>query len=311
MSTDAHARDVDLTVPADDGLPLAGTLTLPAGPAPHPAVVFLSGSGRLDRDSAAGRLRTGLAGAFAAALAARGIATLRYDRRGVAATPGDWLATGFAHNRDDAHAAVRALAGRPEIRADAVGVVGHSEGALHAMWLAAHAPVAAAVLLAGFARPGDEAVRWQGHHLAAQLPGPLRPAARRVGRRALRRITTGAADVVRVGGLRVNARWYRELLAFDPAPVLRAVRVPALALTGEKDLQCDPDDLDAMARLAPGITTRRVPDLTHVLRRDPRPPTLRAYRRLLREPVDAEVLETVTDWLGAHLATTARPHGSW
>jgi hypothetical protein len=44
---------------------------------------------------------------------AAGIATLRYDRRGVGATAGNWRATGFAGNRHDAAAALRALAARP------------------------------------------------------------------------------------------------------------------------------------------------------------------------------------------------------
>ncbi|NEE26403.1 alpha/beta hydrolase, partial [Streptomyces sp. SID7982] len=75
-------RDIDMTVTADDGTPLAGTLTLPAGPGPHPAVVLLHGSGPLDREGNSPQLRMELARPVAGALAARGIATLRYDRRG-------------------------------------------------------------------------------------------------------------------------------------------------------------------------------------------------------------------------------------
>src|SRR3954464_8198148 len=129
-------REVDMTVTADDGLPLSGTLALPEGLGPHPAVLLLHGSGRLDRDANTGRLRMELGKPLAAALAHNGIASLRYDRRGAGATPRDWRAAGFADNPDDAAAALRALAERPDIHADAVGVVRHSEGAVHAMSLA-------------------------------------------------------------------------------------------------------------------------------------------------------------------------------
>ncbi len=79
-----------MTATADDGLELAGTLVLPDGPGPHPAVLVLQGSGRVDRDSSVGRIRLGLGPALAEVLARHGIASLRYDRRGVGATPGDW-----------------------------------------------------------------------------------------------------------------------------------------------------------------------------------------------------------------------------
>jgi uncharacterized protein len=299
-------HEIEMAATADDGLALAGTLALPAGPGPHPAVLLLPGSGRLDRESNAGQLRMNLGRPLAAALARQGIASLRYDRRGVGTTPGDWRAVGFFDNRNDAAAALRALASRPEIRADATGVVGHSEGAVHAMWLGAHEAVAAAVvLLAGFARPGEEALRWQARMVAAGLPRPVRlllPLLRRLASTQLARITSTTTDVARIGGVRINARWYREMLSFDPRPVLAAIRVPVLAITGDKDIQVDPADLDEIARLVPcGAETRRVPDLTHLLRRDPGPASLQSYRRLLRQPIAPDLLDEVAGWLAGQL----------
>jgi pimeloyl-ACP methyl ester carboxylesterase len=295
-------RETEMTVTAGDGLVLAGTLTLPAGPGPHPAVLLLPGSGRLDRDSNAGRLRMGLGRPLAAALAGRGIACLRYDRRGVGATPGDWQATGFADNYDDAAVALRALGGRPEIRADATGAVGHSEGAVHAMRLGATGNAAAIVLLAGFARPGEDALKWQILQLADNLPRVLRPFLVRFAYGRLARIKTTSTDVARVAGVRVNARWFREILEHDPRRYLRAIRVPVLAITGDKDVQVDPGDLDTIARLVPGdVEVRRIPDLTHILRRDPGPASVRSYRRLLRQPVDTEILDDVAEWLAGRL----------
>jgi pimeloyl-ACP methyl ester carboxylesterase len=295
------AREVQLTAPAADGVLLAGTLTLPTTPGPHPAVLCLPGSGKLDRDSNAGRVRMDLGRPLAITLAQHGIASLRYDRRGVGATPGDWHTVGFLDNRADAVAALHALRGRPEIHPRTVGVLGHSEGAVHAMWLAAHAQAAAAVLLAGYARPGEQAVRWQGTRLAESLPRPIRPllpVLRRVAARQLTRLAATTTDAARIGGMRINARWWREQLAYDPRADLAGIPVPVLAVTGDKDTQVDPDDLNTIAQLVPGgAETHRVPGLTHILRRTDGPGTLFSYRRLLQQPVDADLLAGIARWL--------------
>ncbi|GAB2844557.1 alpha/beta hydrolase [Actinoallomurus bryophytorum] len=299
------AREIQLAVPAADGLALASTLTLPAGPGPHPAVLCLPGSGKIDRESNARHVRMDLGRPLATALARHGIASLRYDRRGVGATPGDWHAVGFLDNRADAAAALRALRDHPEIHPRAVGVLGHSEGAVHAMWLAAHAQPAAAVLLAGYARPGDQAVRWQGARLADTLPRPIRPLLpflRRVGNRQLTRLAATTTDSARFGAIRVNARWWREQLAYDPRPDLARIAVPVLAITGDKDVQVDPGDLDVIARLVPGgAETQRIPGLTHVLRRTGGRASVLSYRRLLRDPVDDDLLTAVAHWLAGRL----------
>ncbi|MGW1676480.1 alpha/beta hydrolase [Saccharopolyspora sp. NPDC002376] len=296
-------RDIEMTATADDGLPLAGTLTLPAGPGPHPAVLLLHGSGRLDRDANAGGLRMELGAPLATALAKEGIATLRYDRRGVGATPGDWRTTGFTDNTRDAAAALRALAGHADVRADAIGVIGHSEGAVHAMSLGSDPLVRAVVLLAGFARLGEDALRWQGGMIARDLPAPVRPLLRNLGNRHLNRIKATTANAARVHGLPVNARWFREMLAHDPRPALADIDVPVLAITGGKDIQVDPADLDEIDRLVLGeVEVHRIPDLTHLLRRDPGRPSVFAYRRLLRRPVDAELLAQVSGWLAHRLS---------
>jgi hypothetical protein len=306
-------HETGLVLPAADGLGLAGTLTLPPGPGPHPAALLLAGSGPLDRESDAGhRLRLGLGRALATALAEHGTASFRYDRRGVGATGGgDWRAVGFVQNRDDAAAALRGLRAHPDVRSDAVAVVGHSEGAVHAAALGAHEGAAAVVLLAPAARPGADVLAWQATRLAGDLPAPvrlllrlLRTDLRREQARNAARIRATTTDTARVRGAQLNARWHREYMAHDPRPDLAALRVPVLAVTGDKDVQVPPEDLDVLAELVPGAVVRRVPDLTHVLRRDPAPASLRRYRALLREPVDAALLDEVATWTGAALART-------
>ncbi len=296
-------RELELTVPGDP--PLAGTLTLPDRPGPVPAVLLAPGSGPLDRDSDHRRARFGVTRELAHALAEGGLASLRYDKRGVGGTPGDWRRPGLYDHVDDLVRARDALAARPEVDGDRVVLAGHSEGALLAAAAAARGvPAAGVVLLAGSATPGDELLRWQARQVAPTLPAPVRALLRLFGTDLERkvaanheRIRATTTDVARIGGVRVNARWHREFLAHDPRTDLARLTVPVLAVTGSKDLQVRPDDLDVIAATVPGpVETLLVPDLTHTLRRQPGPASLRAYRGELRRPVDPEVLATVVGW---------------
>ena len=296
-------RELSLAVP---GSPvLAGTLALPDGDGPFPAVLVASGSGPLDRDSNHRRARFDVARQLARALGDGGFASLRYDKRGVGGSPGDWRAVGLGDNVDDLGRALDALAARPEVDGDRLILAGHSEGAINAATLAARgAPVRGVVLLAGSATPGEDLLRWQARQLGATLPRAVRLLLRLLrtdletkSEANRRRIAATTTDVARLGGARINARWLREFMAHDPRRDLRRIPAPLLAITGAKDLQARPEDLAVMADAVAGpVETHRVPDLTHTLRRQPGTASMRSYREELRRPVDAEVLDTVVRW---------------
>lgn len=297
-------RSLDITFPSA-GLTLAGTVVLPEPATGVPAALILPGSGPIDRDGDHRRMPLGISRALAGALADHGIASLRYDKRGTGGSQGEWLTTGLLDNVDDARAALRALAAQPGVDPERVVVVGHSEGAILASHLGADPGVAGLVLLSATGTPGRQMLAWQTRQVAGSLPRPVRALLRLlridiVGRQArnVEKLEASTTDVARMDGARVNARWHRELLTYDPRVQLEATTVPVLALTGAKDLQVDPADLGRIAEMVPGdVETVLVPDLTHVLRRDERPASLTRYRKLVREPVDAEVLDRVADWV--------------
>jgi uncharacterized protein len=300
-------RELEVTLPGE-GVPLAGTLTLPEGDAPHPTALILPGSGPIDRNADHRRMRLGISRDLGVALAEHGIASLRYDKRGVGRSGGRFLEAGMSDNIADARAALGWLRSRPEVRPDALFAIGHSEGAYGAMSLAAEADddgLAGVVLLSASATLGERMLAWQTRQVAASLPRPVRLLLRLLRVNVVRkqqanvaRLRSTTTDVARIGGRKLNARWHRELLDFDPVPLLAKLRMPVLAITGDKDLQVDPDDLKLIAETVPGpVETVLVPDLTHVLRRDPKPPSVGAYRKLVRRPVDQEVLTTVADWV--------------
>jgi uncharacterized protein len=124
--------------------------------------------------------------------------------------------------------------------------------------------------------------------------------------KSVEKIRTTTEDVVRMQGRKINALWHREFLDFDPVPYLERLQMPVLAITGAKDVQVDPEDLDIIAATVPGpVTTRKIEDLSHLLRRDPKAPTLSDYKRQIREPVDAELLELVGRWVAEHADAAA------
>jgi pimeloyl-ACP methyl ester carboxylesterase len=295
---------VDLEVMGPAG-PLGGTLELPDGAGPFPGVVLVSGSGPLDRDSDHRRIRFGVSRELAAALREAGVASLRFDKRGVGQTDLDWRTAGLEDNADDVAAAVETLRARPEVRDDAVLVVGHSEGAILAGMVAARGvPLAGIGLLSGVARTGRDVLRWQTEAILPSLPAPARGLLRllrvdlatKVSRNhdKLARTTT---DVARIGGARLNAKWFREFLAHDVAADLRRIEVPVLAVGGTKDLQSPPEDVHRVAEIVgPRADVHLLPDVTHSLRRQDGTPSLRRYKEEVRRPLDRAVVDLVVHW---------------
>src|SRR5262252_1612767 len=157
------AEEVVVKTPA--GFTLAGTLTLPKGASgakPVSAIVTVTGSGPQDRDE-----NIGLDGfrpfrQLADALGRHGIAVLRMDDRGTGSSGGTFKGSTSADFAEDIRAGLAYLRTRPEIRADRLGVLGHSEGALIAPMVAEKEPtLRAIVLLAGIAQPGRTALYFQ------------------------------------------------------------------------------------------------------------------------------------------------------
>ncbi len=277
---------------------LAGTLTMPQGDGPFPAVVLVSGSGPQDRDQMLFSHRPFwvLADAFTRA----GIAVLRYDDRGFGKSTGSFTGTTTAGFAQDALAAVQLLKGRKEIAADKVGIVGHSEGGIVAPMVAASSKdVAFVVALAGTAVPGGEVIN---HQMA--LLQSLRGAAKEVSEEAVRinnlvfaelakrasRDETVAAiseifgkawddtpdarggqdrdAFVQVRLARVTSPWFREFILHDPRPDLRRVTCPFFGVFGEKDFQVAPDqNLPEMKKALadnPHATLVVLPSLNHL-----------------------------------------------
>ena len=164
--------------------------------------------------------------------------------------------------------------------------------------------MAGAVLLAGGARTGEEELRWQAGRVIETLTGfnaflirLLRIDALKSQAKQLDKIKRSTADSYRVQLRKLNAKWMREFLAYDPAADLVRIKVPVLAITGAKDIQVDPANLERMtALLTAPFESHVVPDVTHLLRSETGPGGLATYKKQAQRPVDPRVLSLVGDW---------------
>ena len=143
-----------------DGITLAGTLTIPQGEGPFPAVVLVSGSGTQNRNEEMMNHRPFLV--IADYLTRHGIAVLRYDDRGFAPSQGDASTATSADLANDAQAAFDYLMSRKETDQNNIGIIGHSEGGMINFMVAAREPkVAFIISLAGPAVKGSDILKQQ------------------------------------------------------------------------------------------------------------------------------------------------------
>jgi pimeloyl-ACP methyl ester carboxylesterase len=271
-----------------EGVELAGTLTLPSGPGPHPVVVTMSGSGPQDRDESLRPITTLKPFAVIAdALTSNGIGVLRYDDRGVGGSSGDYNAATVTELAEDARAAIDYLATRDDVDPGRIGLFGHSEGGLYAALLgASDARVAYIGMMAPAVTDGieliveqnmaltraegatEEQVEAIGVYTAEAMPLALAgdfEALEQVSRDFYGGVWDGLSpeDQVIAGERETfiqlqldqqlpvyQSDWFRSLLGYDPTGDWAQVTVPVLGIFGGKDVQVIAESNEAALRAA-------------------------------------------------------------
>ena len=263
-------EEVSIQTPA---VKLGGTLTLPQGAGPHPAVVLITGSGAENRDEEVFGFK--IFRLVADHLTRNGIAVLRCDDRGVGASSGSTAQSTSLDFADDALAQVAYLRTRPEIDKAHIGLLGHSEGGLIAPIAASRSTdVAFIILMSGPGLTGAEIMLAQSETVgrAAGMTDDQIKKNQVLQRQLFETVRTGkgwdeataavkAAIRTAIDALpepqrqaikdpeaiiqrqtdaqiaAVKSPWMKFFLDFDPATALAKVRCPVLATFGERDLQ--------------------------------------------------------------------------
>ena len=308
------------------GIKLAGTLSIPHGAGPFPAVVLIAGSGPSTRDEDA--MGHKIFVVLADALNRRGIAVLRYDKRGVGQSTGDFATASFTDYVADAEAALGYLKSRPEIAAGRVGLVGHSEGGIVAPLIAARDPsLRFIVLMAAPGMPLDQLGRLQNvtiskasgiadadiaKRLAVQDKIYVDLAAAHDDEQARAVVKADVAQAVadKVSFLmppdafvaNITSPRARQLVRYNPAPAFRLLKTPVLALNGSLDVQVPAGDNLGPMRAAlqgnPHATVVELPGLNHLFQTAKRG-AIEEYGEI-EETIAPDALKLIGDWVVAH-----------
>ncbi len=258
------ARDVSLVTATGT---LYGTELVPASAKPVPLVLVLAGSGPTDRDGN-NKMLPGPNNAYkqlAEALAAKGIATLRYDKRAIgqsaaAATSESDLR--FDTYVDDAAGWVAQL--RQDKRFSRIVIAGHSEGSLVGMLAARKARADAFVSLAGPARGIDVVLAEQ---LKSKLPPPLLAQSERIlaslkDGKTVADVPPELAMLYRASVQPYMISWMR----YTPSTVLATLTMPILVVQGGADIQVAPAEGPALSGANPAARLVAIEDMNHVLK---------------------------------------------
>jgi len=324
-----------------DGVTLAGTLTVPPGDGPFPAALLITGSGGQDRNEEIFQHKPFWV--IADYLARRGIAVLRVDDRGVgdSTTDGDSSDDTSHDFARDVEAGAAFLATQPKVSAEAIGLIGHSEGGVIAPIVAARHPgIAFIILMAGTGVPGHELLLEQtAAIMRADGASEEEIVASTRTNRALfdvllddrlgpedseRRMRTiiesdpefaKASPQERQAGMsqalaQLNTPWMRAFAQHDPATPLRQVTCPVLAINGELDLQVPVNqNLPTIAAaLEVGgnddVTVRAFPGLNHLFQHSET--GLVSEYGQIEETISPEVLDLLAEWITARFPSPAQ-----
>lgn len=245
------------------GATLSGTLTLPSAQGPFPVVILIAGSGDIDRNESVYGHKPFLV--LADYLTRQGIAVLRYDKRGCEKSTGNYKDATTQDFSNDVLAAIAYIKSRKELNSKQIGLIGHSEGGIIAPIVTSKSKeIAFVVLLSGTGVIGEENLYQQSSliqrargtteetiNLSRQFleqmvsivknePDPqiadaqLRAIADNF-RKAIKEI--GSLEYLERIAARINSKWFRYYLTFDPNTTLKRMQVPVLVLNGDHDLQ--------------------------------------------------------------------------
>lgn len=266
LSTSAFAFSENISLPRE-GVVLKGTLQLPEGKGPFPVALIIAGSGPTDRDGNSPLLagKNNSLKLLAEGLAQHGIASVRYDKRGIAQSVMPGLKEEqmtFKDFVDDASAWTQLL--KKDQRFNKRFILGHSEGSLIGMAAAQQNPVDRYVSISG---AGSNAADLLLTQLKPQLPAALYQQSEALIARLRQGLTGEVPDPALASLFRKSVQPYLiSWFKCDPAQILSALKIPTLIVQGDRDLQVAVTEAQKLLKAQPSAKLLLVPGMNHVLK---------------------------------------------
>ncbi len=247
---------------------LSGTLTVPILKGTFPVALIIAGSGPTDRNGNNAQMKNNSLQMLAHELAAQGIASLRYDKRGIGASKGALISEEnlrFENYAEDAKAWASQL--KADSRFNKLIIIGHSEGSLLGMLACEQAD--AFVSLAGAGRPIDVILKEQ---LAVQLKGKKKLL--RAANEGLSELKEGKlvedAPVELFGLFRPSVQPYMmSWMKYDPAVEVSKLKIPIVIVQGSTDLQVQVKDAELLHAASPGSRYILIEGMNHIFKLAP------------------------------------------
>lgn len=300
--------------------PLAATLALPQQEQEkHPMIIMIHGSGDIDRNGNAKQLHINAFKELSDRIAAAGFAVLRYDKRGVGQSGGDFHEMGLFDLIDDAAAVVDFAKQHPQIDSSRIILLGHSEGSIIAPAIHARTPVNGMILLAGTAEPLADTTAWQRKQMKEEIENKkgfsgwllrlLNVSGKldKMNNELLQKIHDTDESVITFKGQKISVKWNLEHEQYDVRDYLKKITCPILAITGTKDVQVHPEHAEQICRTVQGECEHYlIPEMTHILRKTDVTKEfsviLKDYKRQIKRPVDQELSDRIVTWLHKHFS---------
>jgi len=256
-------KERDATV-GDGEWKLPGTLTVPVGAGPFPAVVLVHGSGPNDRDETVGGAK--VFKDLAEGLASRGIVVLRYEKRTLQHRARIAAIAKFTLEEETVEDAVKAIAllrSQAEVNGSRVFAIGHSLGGYVAPRIAEQdGKLAGIVLIAANVRPLEDLLVEQMNYMG--ITGKQLDNAKAF-QANVKKLEPGDEDKPALGGL--PASYWVDLKGYDPAAAAKKLAIPMLILQGERDYQVTMTDFalwKTAVGSAKGVVMKSYPSLNHL-----------------------------------------------
>jgi len=291
-------KETEVTVNAGTEWALPGTLSMPGGPGPFPAVVLVHGSGPHDRDETIGPNKPFRDLAWG--LASRGVAVLRYVKRTKVHAEKVMRSGSFTVKDEtvaDAAAGVRLLRGTAGIDPKRVFVAGHSLGGMLAPRVGKDEPgTAGLIILAGTTRPLEKVVLEQADYLEKLGGGASNPMLAELRKQALLIPSVDAKTPGLIMG--APASYWLDLRGYQPPKVSAELKKPILVLQGERDYQVTMADFAGWKTGLAGsksVEFRTYPKLNHLFMEGEGPSTPQEYERAGHVAVG--VVDDIAAWV--------------